>query len=76
MPRHRRGIVARQTLAEVALAARHLQETGHAHPHFGDGSLMARCHQMHAGLEAFADDPDFLHALGTVTKALLQNYRM
>lgn len=62
--------IARQILAEVDAAARHLLKCGRAHPEFGDGSLMARCLALSPIAEPLANDPAFLASLIASCKAL------
>jgi hypothetical protein len=58
-------------LAETDKADAHRRETGHAHPDFGDGSLMARCSLLFPPAEPLADDSDFLACLALAANAVL-----
>ena len=62
---------AASILAETDKADAHRRETGHAHPAFGDGSLMARCSLLLPPAEPLADDPDFLACLALAANAVL-----
>lgn len=64
-----------QILSEVEAATRHLAMTGRCHPAFGDGSLMARCHQLFPPQEPMACDQDFLGSMIVACEALLQHSR-
>jgi hypothetical protein len=66
-----RHFMASSILAETDEAERHLRLTGHAHPTFGDGSLMTRCALLSPPPEPFADDPAFLACLALAANALL-----
>lgn len=66
-----RHFMARTILAETDKAERYLRLTGHAHPTFGDGSLMTRCAQLSPPPEQFADDREFLLCLILAAKAVL-----
>jgi len=67
--------IATQILSEVDAAARYLAMTGRYHPAFGDGSLMARCHQLSPPHEPMAWDHEFLGSLIVACEALLLHSR-
>lgn len=70
-PRRKRRGLAKAMLAEVELAGQLVNDTGQAHPRFGDGSLMARCHRASPAREPMADDTEFLQALVIACNTLL-----
>ncbi len=69
-PKDRSGM-AMAILAETDEAELHLRLTGHTHPTFGDGSLMARCTQLSPPPEPLADDREFLACLALAANAVL-----
>jgi hypothetical protein len=46
---------------------------GQPHPAFGDGSLAARLMRIYLPPLGYADDPEFLHALRIVARAVLKH---
>lgn len=74
-PAERRGMMAKQILAETEAAHDHIRHNGTIHPVLGDGSLMARILPLSPCSEPFADDLDFLNALGIVTEELVLHFR-
>jgi len=60
-------------LSDAEVAAAHLRQTGKLHPHYGDGSLMARCHQLSPAPEPVAADCDFLDCIILSCEALIRH---
>ena len=73
LPPEARPKAAEGILAEVDEAADHLRHQGRLHPRFGDGSLMARCHQLAPGPEPVVFDRDFLHCVVVACAALIRH---
>lgn len=66
-----RPFMARAIIAETEAAERHQRMTGHAHPTFGDGSLMTRCARLSPPPEPLADDREFLLSMIIAANAVL-----
>ncbi|MGB4829582.1 MAG: hypothetical protein WBP18_20310 [Paracoccaceae bacterium] len=73
LPKADRAQAARGILAETAAADRHCRALGRSHPQFGDGSLAARLMRAEIPPLTHADDPEFLHALRIVARAVLKH---
>ena len=63
--------LARQMLAEAAVAEAHLAKTGKIHPRFGNGSLMAVAMTRPRMPEPRVDDADYVRCLVIVLEAVL-----
>lgn len=68
VPRAARGAALAALLARAEAADRYRRRLGRAHPAWGDGTLAAAAGPVPP--EPFADDPDYLDALGRVVAVL------
>ncbi len=74
-PAEKRGMMAKEILAETEAAHDYIRHNGTIHPALGDGSLMARILPLSPCSEPFADDLDFLNALAIVIEELVLHFR-
>ncbi|OYW58948.1 MAG: hypothetical protein B7Z10_05610 [Rhodobacterales bacterium 32-66-7] len=72
LPVGKRESVATAIIVETQVAADHLRQTGRLHP-FGDGSLLARCHQLSPPPEPVTLDREGLHCVILAAEVLLRH---
>ncbi|MBM9595199.1 DUF7742 family protein [Roseitranquillus sediminis] len=70
VPRDRRAWVMHRMLAETREAEQCRRETGHAHPVWGDGSLMAAALRRAVSAEPPLEDPSYCRVLAYVYLSL------
>jgi hypothetical protein len=73
VPSSERPALALKVLQEASHADAFRRAQGLAHPAFGDGSLCARLMRLPFPPSLYADDPEFLHALRIVARAVLKH---